>query len=591
VDSEASYHLLDTFVGEARDQLERWEAICLKLEHGFDFAVCDELFRVVHSLKGSSQTLGLMDFGVFVHRIEDAMGPLKYCDKAVNDELLSWLLEAQKILTDWIDQIANDLQYVADTESFLLRAPDVDAIGVKACIGSAESAETPPAAFGIFADDEVDVPPESCPSKPGQTPPCRGKDSCRNTESPRKHSETIRISADKLSNLLQLIGELSTQQSIVSHASTTANLESDAAQKAISLCQKIVKDVQAEALSLRMQTLESLFQRLERAARDVAHGLGKPLQINIEGEHVELDKSVLEKILEPMVHIVRNAVDHGIETPAEREARGKPAQASVTLQGLQEADGVKIIVSDDGQGLNKDQIKQQAVARGLLAPDAAVNDSQLYQIVMKPGFSTKGRVTEISGRGVGMDVVKSTVETLRGQIEITSREGEGTSIMISLPTALSIIDALVVKCDDLPYAIPLHEVSEIIDLNNYDVEASSDQDRMIWLRGEIVPIESLSAYMGVTTTAAGSSLSEAAKHRARYAPVLVTRAQSGPIAFAVDEIVRQQSVVVRELEGKYKKLRGFSGATILGDGQPGFILNLSVFAAEYFNNSAMGMVG
>jgi two-component system chemotaxis sensor kinase CheA len=306
-------------------------------------------------------------------------------------------------------------------------------------------------------------------------------------------------------------------------------------------------------------------------------------RVAIEGGDVQLDKSVIEKISDPLVHVIRNSVDHGIEVPSRRVALGKPAEATIKIAALQDAVGVTIIVSDDGQGMDDRVIFAAAVKKGIVKPDAQLTSDQIRRLIFVQGVSTASKLTEISGRGVGMDIVMRTVQSLRGRIDLQSTLGQGTAISFTLPTSLSIIDALVVKVNEARYAVPMHELTEILDLSSYSIETTGQGGFMISLRGEVVPVETLADYMP-TPGFLRSSTDGLDAQGGHGCPALLVRDGVQSIAFAIDKVVSQQQVVVRPLSEQLDGLQGFRGCTILGDGEPGVILSLPELARTYFSS-------
>jgi two-component system, chemotaxis family, sensor kinase CheA len=387
----------------------------------------------------------------------------------------------------------------------------------------------------------------------------------------KKGDETIRVAAHKLDELIQLVGELSIHQSIVMQGRRNNNLGTKMCQNAIILATKITKDLQASALSLRMQPVEGMFQRLERVARDVARNQGKQIEIIVDGTEVELDRTVIEKMTDPLIHVVRNAVDHGIETSEERKQTAKSQYAQVILQAVQDASGVVIRIIDDGRGLNADKVFKKAVEKGLVKADEKLTQQQIYNLIFLPGFSTAEKLTDISGRGVGMDVVLKAVQGLRGTVDVNSELGKGSIFNITLPTSLSIMDALIVKINESRYAVPMHQLTEIIDTTNFSIETSGNKGKMIDLRGEVVPIETLHGYLKSKVTDKNSFKKGNIDDKL---PALIVKENDKYVAFQVDTILGQQQVVIRPLSKQMSKLPGFSGCTILGDGEPSIILSL-----------------
>jgi two-component system chemotaxis sensor kinase CheA len=332
-----------------------------------------------------------------------------------------------------------------------------------------------------------------------------------------------------------------------------------------------------------MQPLSALMQKLEKTATELATMQGKLLRVVIEGSEVQFDKTVIEKISDPLVHVIRNSVDHGIEPPVDRVAAGKNPEATLRIAAVQDAGGVSIVVSDDGRGMDDNAILAAAIKKGVVAPEAQLSSEQIKNLIFVQGISTAPKLTEISGRGVGMDIVMRTAQSLRGQIGLRSVLGEGTSITMTLPTSMSIVDALVVGVRDTRYAIPMSELTEIIDLGSYPIEATGKGGAIISLRGEVIPIEALANYMPTTESEPNHTDTKVSRS-GNQCPALLVRDGAQSVAFAIDQILSQQQVVVRPLSEQLDGLRGLRGFTILGDGEPGVILSLPELARSYFSS-------
>jgi two-component system chemotaxis sensor kinase CheA len=603
--NEIDYELLSCFLEEADDLLREWERCCLDLEVESALEGFDRLFRVAHNLKGSSRVVGLENLGQFVHRIEDLISQLVKGDVSYSPKIAEFLLDAQVSLQKWIAELKGASDYNHDTAALLQQLVQLSPL-IKAPDGTADSAERPfsenlnssteltdqeveeifratkaqdhktqtqPAATDLTIESAIaDLPtPHSPKSK---------QEGSQSDQRKAKSEETIRVSAAKLDELIQLIGELSIHQAIINQGKRDEKLGNKVCQNSIHLSAKITKDLHTKALSLRMQPLHSLFQRLERVIRDVASSLGKPVKLVTEGANVELDRSVIERVVDPLVHILRNAIDHGVEDAPSRSAAGKDPLSTVMLSASQDASGVCIRISDDGRGLDPEKILHKATMLGLVSADARLSTEAIYNLIFLPGFSTAQKVTDISGRGVGLDVVMRAVQGLQGSISIESHKGKGTSFTITLPTSLSIIDALVVTLENIKYAVPMHELTEIIDLASHRIESSGAKNRMITIRGELVPLTALANHL-----VSAKSKPSATQAISCTKPALVIREGKELIAFEIDSIIGQQQVVVRPLTQQLTSVHGFNGCTILGDGEPGMILSLTEIARGYMESS------
>lgn len=593
-----SRQFIGVFVEDAQDVLQNWERISLDLAKNPSREYLQELFRCAHNLKGSARSIGLDAFASVVHAIEDVIVALRDGLLQVNEDTTRSLLDAHSFMTDWVQHLLETPDYKRDSSEIIEQFRQIvrKAIPTRTDESPPPPEEEPTTELGSFLFESGDVSADSLEEASrlqkrrlgeilideGLAKPEMVEKALTEQKKTGRAESTIRISVGKLEGLLQAIGELSIQQSIVWHARQTNTLDSEYALNAIYLSHKITKEVQTGALSLRMMSLAGTFQRLERVIRDLASQQQKEINVVVEGGHVELDKSVIERIAEPLVHIVRNCTDHGIENPTQRGKAGKKQQASVSIQAFQDASAVRIEIGDDGRGIDPDIILNKALQKGLVKAHLHLTDREIVDFIFLPGFSTAETVTATSGRGVGMDVVKSVVDSIGGNIQVKSQVGKGTRFIISLPTSLSIVDALVIVVSGVRYAVPVQELSEIIDLTDHQVESSTDRGHMISFRGEVVPVESLAEYLPIVATAETDA--ENAKMRKKHKPALVVRYGENRIAFQVDRVENQASVVVRQLMQPLRPFMGFGGSTILGQGEPGMILNLNAIASAYIAN-------
>jgi two-component system chemotaxis sensor kinase CheA len=314
-----------------------------------------------------------------------------------------------------------------------------------------------------------------------------------------------------------------------------------------------------------MSPIAPLFQKRKRIARDAGDQLGKTISFVTEGDHVEVDKMVMDRVSDPLTHLVRNAVDHGIESDADRVGLGKTERATVTLKAEQQEDRLIITLSDNGRGMDPVKLIAKAVEKGLILATDKLTDEEAYLLIFRPGFSTKETVSDLSGRGVGMDVVRTSVEDLNGKIRIQTEVGKGTQFIISLPLSMSIITGMVVAVDQRKYVVPVSQLLETVELGKFRVEHTTGEGRMFNLRGEVIPIFSLSAILH----GPGS--------KARTGNGLITWAHGKKVTFEVDEICGQQEVVLKKVGREMQGLPGIVAGAILSTGEPGFVLNLNDF--------------
>jgi len=371
----------------------------------------------------------------------------------------------------------------------------------------------------------------------------------------------IRVETERLDGLINLIGELVISKTQVMEIE--ADQLTDNTKNALVQLERITTELQYAAMKLRMVPIKQVFDRFPRLVRDFAQASGKKINLEIVGEDTELDRSLVNQIGDPLVHLVRNSIDHGIETIEKRKALGKPAQATLRLSAFHEGGHVIVQVYDDGQGLELDRIKQTAIEKGLLPANFA-NDltmEQAVELIFRPGFSTNEAVTDVSGRGVGMDAVKNIVEGLSGQVEVESETGQGTCVTIKLPLTLAIIKALLVTCGGQVYALPIQSVRENLLAVESQIKTISQQ-KVIVLRDEILPLIDLNEALGFGQLDYGDTLS-----------VIVVESQGEKAGFVVDDIIGQQEIVIKSLSDILGDIRGISGATVLGNGEVALILD------------------
>ncbi len=568
--AEFDTELVHCFCDEAADALAEWEKICLKLNENSSEAEFDALFRLAHNLKGSSRAVGLESFGTFVHGIEDVITELRDGRCRTTKEIVISLLKAQELLSKWLEQSrTNPLYADATTEDFVrqlkLQANESKTQGsdkAKEATNKLDQLITS-AANEVKSQDVQDVVTKS---------ESTSKQHLKSVETMSKRDETLRVSSRKLDDLLDLIGELSIHQSIVSMAMSGGQLNSASTLQSVHAGQKITKELYAKALSLRMLPLQSTFQRLERTIKELAVTVNKEIEVSLSGTEVECEKTVVEKIIEPLIHIVRNAVDHGMELPADRLLANKSQCGSVRISARQDSNGIQLCVEDDGKGIDDKKVLQKAIKNGMVSADAKLQKEEIFQLIFMPGFSTAEKITDLSGRGVGLDVVSRCVEELQGKLDISSELGKGTKFTITLPTSLSLVETLIVKASDVDYAIPINIVDEIVDFD--DLKISSNQS-MIKHKNLITPVLSFDQFLKQHRAINKSEVPNKG--------IVVRYAEKAAI-FKVDQIVGQQQIVIKKLAPGLRHVFGLSGGTILSSGQPGLVVDLYAIARKYFED-------
>ena len=431
----------------------------------------------------------------------------------------------------------------------------------------------PDAGYGFF-DDAPGAPdkpgnqvaeaasPAQKPSAPAPAKPAAAP----KTDRPAGGLEasTIRVSVEKVDQLINLVGELVITQAML--AQNSRGLDPVVYQQLVAGLTDLdrnTRDLQEAVMSIRMIPMSTVFSRFPRMLRDLANKLGKKVELVTQGEATELDKGLVEKITDPLTHLVRNSCDHGIEMPSERLAKGKPDVGTITLAASHQGGSIVIEVRDDGKGLSREKLLRKAREKGLDAPDS-LTDQEVWSLIFAPGFSTADEVTDVSGRGVGMDVVKKNITSLGGTVEIDSAEGYGMRVSVRLPLTLAIMDGMSVGVGEEVYILPLSSVVESFQVNPEMVKTIGGSGRVVEVRDEYMPVIELEKVFDVPRFDW--------EHNSGI--MVVVEAESGRVAMLVDELLGQQQVVVKNLETNYRKVNDVSGATIMGDGRVALILDV-----------------
>ena len=378
-------------------------------------------------------------------------------------------------------------------------------------------------------------------------------------------SGSIRVSVEKIDELMNTVGELVITQAMLSQLGTL--IEGTTAEKlraGLAQLERNMRELQESVMRVRMLPITFVFSRFPRMVRDLAQRLGKQIELKLTGEQTELDKTVLEKIGDPLVHLVRNSIDHGIESPERRIAAGKPAFGTVHLDACHRGGNIAVEVSDDGAGLDRDRILAKARERGLVGASDALTDDQIHELIFVPGFSTAEKTTDVSGRGVGMDVVRRNVKELGGKIELRSERGKGSRFIITLPLTLAIVDGQSVAVGSETYIVPLISIVESMQLKTSNVSRLSGRGEVFSFRGDYLPIIRLHELYGV----------EPHTRNLQEGLVVVAEGDGRRVGLFVDDLLGQQQVVIKSLEANYGHVEGVSGATILGDGSVALILDV-----------------
>ncbi|MGP2712670.1 chemotaxis protein CheA [Serratia marcescens] len=412
--------------------------------------------------------------------------------------------------------------------------------------------------------------PEPAPAPVASAAPPAAKPAAAAAEAPKarakaSESTSIRVAVEKVDQLINLVGELVITQSMLAQRSGTLDpVNHGDLLNSMSQLERNARDLQESVMSIRMMPMEYVFSRYPRLVRDLAGKLNKQVELTLQGSSTELDKSLIERIIDPLTHLVRNSLDHGIEEPATRIAAGKSAVGNLVLSAEHQGGNICIEVIDDGAGLNREKILAKAASQGLAVSDS-MSDEEVGMLIFAPGFSTAEQVTDVSGRGVGMDVVKRNIQEMGGHVEIRSQAGKGTTIRILLPLTLAILDGMSVKVNDEVFILPLNAVMESLQPQAEDLHPLAGGERVLQVRGEYLPLVELYRVFEV----------DGAKTDATQGIVVILQSAGRRYALLVDQLIGQHQVVVKNLESNYRKVPGISAATILGDGSVALIVDVS----------------
>ena len=531
------------FLAESEEGLDRTEQhlIAAETDPG-NLELLDEMFRVAHTIKGNASALGFPELAGFAHVMEDLLEALRKHELAISGEVISLLLQG-------VDAMRALIPAAAEGNDKL--SPSYDELK-KAIVSHAAGLEMPTPVAGLSSDPVF--PPSSPTAVPGSIP-----SGTRN--------RTLRVETDKLDCMLNLSGEIAIAQGRLRRM--IEDLKTDAGRKLLEVHREIEslqKNLQEQVMGVRLVPVGPLFQQFARSVRDISQSHHKLARLQVVGADVEVDTRVLEHLRDPLLHMIRNAVDHGIEAPRVREAMGKPPCGSLALTAFHKAGNILIQLSDDGAGFNRQRILTKARALNLLPEGDKYTDQELFNVVFKAGFSTADAVTDLSGRGVGMDVVRRNIELLRGNIEIQSTEGQGTTITIRLPLTLSIIDGFSVTANNETYVIPVEMISECMELPSDLI--SSEAVGVLNLRGEPLPYVRLREVFGKPD------------HCPQRENVVIVHRDGGYAGIAVENLLGECQAIIKPLNRIFRDVPGVSGSTILDNGRVALILDVSTLLRE-----------
>jgi len=528
--------LIEAFLGEAEESVQQLEHSLLALEaDATDVEAVHAAFRAAHTLKGNSAMMDLGDIAAFTHTIESVLDRLRDQRVPRTRDTIDALLASLDVLHGLLGVVRGAATAPAAHDQVLARLS-----ALLSSSGSLAAASSP----GATVEPSEPAPVTAAEAEPG----------------------SIRVATDKVDQLVDLAGELAIAQSMVAQLVDTFTPDKlPLLRDAVTAMEHNARDLQERVMGIRMLPLRTVFGRFPRLVRDLARQCGKPIALVVTGDETEIDKAVSEKIADPLVHLVRNAVDHGIEAPEIRRRQHKPESGTITLNAYQQGGRIYIEVTDDGRGLDREQILARAQAAGLVAADAALSDEDIHQLVFHPGLSTAAAITAVSGRGVGMDVVKRNIAALGGHIAITTRPDHGTCFRLSLPLTLAMLEGQLLQVGEETYVLPLVHIVESLRPRRNDIRPFLPDGDVVCVRGQVLPIlrlhELFDIAPAITDPTAGV--------------LVIADVECTQVALLVDGLLEQQQVVIKSLDSNFHRVQGIAGATILGNRRVALILDVA----------------
>jgi two-component system chemotaxis sensor kinase CheA len=576
--------IIDDFIIEAEESLDKIDPAFIELEaEGYDKELLNDIFRSMHTIKGAAGFLGFQSVVDVAHKTESLIKRLRDNEIEISSPLISLILRSVdmlKVLLSQIRETKEERENVGPLMNELVCAlgedfqeagtqePQEKATVTETNAFKAEEIPEQDIAVAPVATTEAakgrteDVVTDTTTSEPAQTQAEKGPAITQ--------AQTLRVDVDRIDKVMNLTGEivlvrnrlLNISQSLEAKYSSESDVEG--LHEAVSFLDIVTADMQLAVMKMRMQPIKKVFSKFPRLVRDISQGLGKDVILNISGEDTEVDKTVIEIIGDPLVHIIRNSIDHGIEPPDERVAKAKPARGIVDITAYQQGNQIIIEVADDGKGIDAQRVKAKAIEKGLVTVEEAdkMTDKEASGLIFHPGFSTMDKATELSGRGVGMDVVKTNIAKLNGYVEVISTKDVGTTLRISIPLTLAIIQALMVRTRGMQYAIPLVPIEETIKISNEEIDNVTG-NKVLAIRDKVLHLAELSDILG----------SQGGEEQREYRYVIVMTVGDRKYCLSVDELLGQEEVVIKNIDGIDTDMTGILGATITGEGKIVLILD------------------
>ncbi len=597
---EQDAELYRDFISEALEHLGSIELNLINLEQSPENGeYINAIFRPFHTIKGVSGFLNLKDIQRFSHAMESLLDEARNGRLQISQLIVDFILESVDLLKNMILDLREQIEtgksaaFSFDLTPYLKRIESLmqgddregEGLGQAAGQGAASVPERAVPRLGEILSSQGVVSPQDLSQslkeqegkgearlgeiliKDNKAKPAQVLEALREQKriSSQFKETWVKVDTGKLDNLVDLIGELVIAESLVEQNPLFASLRDQKLLRDFSQLKRITTDLQKISMSLRMVPIKQTFEKMVRLVRDQAHKIGKQIKLHMSGEETEIDRNMVESLYDPLVHMVRNAIDHGLEFSEERERAGKSPTGNIFLRAYQKGGNVVIEIEDDGRGLNREKILNKARERGLVAEET-LTTYQIDQLIFEPGFSTAEKVTDISGRGVGMDVVKRTVDKLRGKNEIFSTHGQGTRFVMRVPLTLAVMDGIVVKIGGERYIIPTVFIKETLKPRKEEVHSLLQKGDLIKVRENLLPLIRLHKLLGVGNGDGNKPPWETL--------VIVVENEGTQKCLMVDDLIGKQEVVIKNLGNMLKEVKGVAGATIMGDGRAGLILDI-----------------
>lgn len=555
---DADRELLQEFCTESREHLQNIETGALALEENpADADTLNSIFRAFHTFKGGSGFLNLTPVNMLAHELESLLDLARRGKIQISSSVVEVILNGGDILRQFIDAI--ELQISGRAAENPIFIP-IDGLRQRVADLIATPAQAEPAACqGQSGLIHRSATPEDSP----QPAPAH---------SIGISSAVVKVDTCKLDSLIDMVGEMVIAQSLVSQDTDLKALSSPRLTRNLAQLARTTKELQRTAMSLRMVPIRSTFQKMNRLVRDLSVRAGKQIELQISGEDAELDRNIVEAISDPLIHMIRNSVDHGIESPADRAAAGKPLAGKIALEAFHQGGNFVIRIRDDGRGLNREKILKKAVEKGIINAGAELSEKEIFSLIFAPGFSTAEVITDLSGRGVGMDVVRKNIEQLRGKIETASTEGHGATFSISLPLTLAIIDGLIVRAGQDRYIIPTLSIRESFRPTRAMLSTVHERGELVNVRGRILPMLRLRHWLGAEPDSSDPT----------QGVIIVVEGDGAERCVLVDELIGKQEVVIKSLGETFQANPLLAGAAILSDGSVGLILDVGSLVHSRF---------